>query len=73
MAMSEMVVPAMKRSTVDVVKDAWVLHVPRFGEEGTHFHTYGLLTPHFKGLVEGRLLATRCVNKREITVAVGRA
>jgi uncharacterized OB-fold protein len=62
--MSEMVVPVMKCSKVDVVKGAWVLHLPRFGEEGTHFHTYGFLTPYFKGLVEGRLLATRCVNER---------
>ena len=50
----------MKPSTIDVVGEAWVLHVPRFGEEGTHYHTYGLLTPYFKGLAEGRLLATRC-------------
>lgn len=42
--------------------DAWILHFPRFGEEGTHFHTYGLLTPYFKGLTEGKLMATRCVN-----------
>lgn len=43
--------------------DVWILHFPRFGEEGTHFHTYGLLTPYFEGLSEGRLMATRCVNK----------
>ena len=42
--------------------DAWVLHFPRFGEEGTHFHSYGLLTPYFKGLAEGRLMGTRCVH-----------
>jgi uncharacterized OB-fold protein len=42
----------------------WILHFPRFGEEGTHFHTYGLLTPYFKSLAEGRLMATRCVNAR---------
>jgi len=42
--------------------DAWILHFPRFGEEGTHLHTYGLLTPYFQGLTEGRLMATRCVN-----------
>jgi uncharacterized OB-fold protein len=41
---------------------AWILHVPRFGEEGTHYHTYGLLTPYFKGLTEGKLMGTRCVN-----------
>lgn len=40
----------------------WILHFPRFGEEGTHFHTYGLLTPYFEGLGQGRLMATRCVN-----------
>jgi uncharacterized OB-fold protein len=51
-------------SKIDVVKDAWILHFPRFGEEGTHYHTYGLLTPYFEGLTEGRLLATRCTNPR---------
>ncbi len=29
-----------------------------------HVHTYGLLTPFFEGLKEGRLLATRCANQR---------
>jgi uncharacterized OB-fold protein len=43
--------------------DVWVLHVPRFGKEGTHYHTYGLLTPYFEGLTQGKLMATRCVNK----------
>ena len=52
----------IKPSTISVVGEAWILHVPRFGEEGTHYHTYGLLTPYFKGLAEGRLLATRCHN-----------
>jgi uncharacterized OB-fold protein len=51
-------------SKITQEKDAWVLHVPRFGEEGTHFHSYGLLTPYFKGLTEGRLLATHCVNPK---------
>lgn len=51
-------------STIDVRGDAWVLHFPRFGKEGTHFHTYGQLTPYFKGLSEGRLMATRCVNPK---------
>jgi len=51
-------------SRITVANDAWVLHFPRFGEEGTHFHTYGLLTPYFKGLTEGRLMATRCTNPR---------
>lgn len=53
---------AMNPSTIDVVGEAWILHVPRFGVEGTHYHTYGLLTPYFKGLAEGRLLGTRCIN-----------
>jgi uncharacterized OB-fold protein len=52
--------PTMTPSTITVVGEAWILHVPRFGEQGTHYHTYGLLTPYFKGLAEGRLLATRC-------------
>ncbi len=51
-------------STIDEAGNAWVVRIPRFGEEGTHFHTYGLLTPYFKGLTEGRLLGTRCVNAR---------
>jgi len=42
--------------------NAWVLHNPRFGEEGTHFHTYGLLTPYFEGLTKGKLLGTKCTN-----------
>jgi len=29
----------------------------------THIHTYGMLSPFFKGLREGRLMATRCPNK----------
>jgi uncharacterized OB-fold protein len=44
------------------VNDVWILHFPRFGEEGTHQHTYGQLTPYFKGLTEGRLMATKCVH-----------
>lgn len=52
----------MKPSAISVVDEAWILHVPRLGEEGMHYHTYGLLTPYFKGLAEGRLLATRCIN-----------
>jgi len=51
----------MEPSAIDVVGEAWVVRLPRFGEEGTHFHTYGLLTPYFKGLAEGRLMATRCI------------
>ena len=60
--MSQMKVAKIKPSQIDVVDGSWVLHVPRFGAEGTHYHTYGLLTPYFKGLTNGQLLATRCVN-----------
>ena len=49
---------------IDTIDKAWIVHIPRFGEDGTHFHTYGLLTPYFKGLAEGKLLATRCVNPK---------
>ena len=49
---------------IDVNGDAWVVHMPRFGEEGQHYHTYGLLTPYFKGLTEGKLMATKCVNPK---------
>ncbi|MBI5837568.1 MAG: hypothetical protein HZB25_10010 [Candidatus Eisenbacteria bacterium] len=62
--MSERVTLKTSPSKIDVVGDAWVLHFPRFGEEGTHFHTYGLITPYFKGLTEGKLRATRCVNPK---------
>ncbi|MBI2213051.1 MAG: OB-fold domain-containing protein [Acidobacteria bacterium] len=58
------VLPKITPSSIDVVGDAWVVELPRFGDEGTHFHTYGLLTPYFKGLAEGRLMATRCVFER---------
>ena len=51
-------------SAIDTVGDAWVVQNPRFGAEGTHYHTYGLLTPYFKGLTEGRLMGTACVNSR---------
>lgn len=51
-----------KPSTINPVGDVWVVQLPRFGEEGTHYHTYGLLTPYFKGLAEGRLMATCCIN-----------
>jgi hypothetical protein len=51
-------------STIDEIGNAWIVHNPRFGEEGTHYHTYGLLTPYFKGLTEGQLLGTKCVNPR---------
>jgi len=30
----------------------------------THVHTYGMLSPFFKGLREGRLMATRCPNQK---------
>ncbi len=51
-------------SKITPANDVWVLHLPRFGEEGTHYHTYGLLTPYFKGLTEGRLMATRCTSRK---------
>jgi len=54
--------PVISPSDIDIVGKAWVVHIPRFGDEGTHFHTYGLLTPYFKALTEGRLMATRCIN-----------
>jgi hypothetical protein len=62
--MSERVKLSGTPSKIDVVGDAWILNFPRFGAEGTHFHTYGLLTPYFKGLTEGRLMATRCTNPK---------
>lgn len=62
--MSDKVKLKTKPSEIDVVGDAWILHMPRFGKEGEHFHTYGLLTPYFKGLKEGKLLGTRCTNPR---------
>jgi uncharacterized OB-fold protein len=51
-------------SKITAANGVWLLHFPRFGAEGTHFHTYGMLTPYFEGLSEGRLMATRCVNPR---------
>jgi len=51
-------------SKITVAGEAWVVDMPRFGEEGTHHHTYGLLTPYFKGLTEGKLMATHCVNAK---------
>lgn len=53
-----------RRSKITQQGNAWVVHVPRFGEEGEHLHTYGLLTPYFQGLTEGRLLATKCTNRK---------
>ncbi len=53
-----------KPSEITKVDDVWVLHNPRFGAEGTHYHTYGLLTPYFVGLQEGKLLGTKCVNNK---------
>ena len=60
--MSDRVKLNTKPSRVDVHGDAWILHFPRFGEEGTHYHTYGLLTPYFQGLTVGKLMATKCEN-----------
>jgi len=61
-ANNEMVALPSVAAKVDVKGEAWVIHIPRFGPEGEHFHTYGMLTPYFKGLTEGKLLATKCVN-----------
>lgn len=49
-------------SEITETGDVWILHFPRFGREGQHYHTYGQLTPYFQGLRQGRLMATRCVN-----------
>ncbi len=57
-------VPKIPASKVDRVGEAWILQFPRFGKAGTHYHSYGLLTPYFEGLTRGRLAATRCVNSR---------
>ena len=62
--MSDKVQLDTKPSKITREKDAWILHFPRFGEAGTHYHTYGLLTPYFQGLGEGRLMATRCVSSQ---------
>ena len=53
-----------KPSVVQDAGDVWIVQLPRFGPEGIHFHTYGQLTPYFKGLGEGKLLGTRCANSR---------
>ncbi|MDO8689369.1 MAG: hypothetical protein Q7R39_05055 [Dehalococcoidia bacterium] len=44
---------------VQQTEPALVIEWPR---SLTHRHTYGKLSPFFKALGEGRLLATRCVN-----------
>ncbi|MEW5702607.1 MAG: OB-fold domain-containing protein [Candidatus Zixiibacteriota bacterium] len=62
--MSDRVALKTTPSEITVKGDAWILHFPRFGKEGTHLHTYGLLTPYFKGLTEGKLLGTKCTNPR---------
>jgi uncharacterized OB-fold protein len=62
--MSEKVKLNTTPSKIDVKNGAWVLHFPRFGKEGTHFHTYGQLTPYFQGLTEGKLMGTKCVNPK---------
>lgn len=62
--METMVPSTIAPSKITEENGVWILQLPRFGPEGTHFHTYGLLTPYFKGLTEGRLMATRCVNPR---------
>ena len=61
---NDKVVLKTQPSRIDELGNAWVVHNPRFGEDGTHYHTYGLLTPYFKGLAAGQLRGTRCVNER---------
>ena len=39
--------------------DVWQIEWPR---SPLHYHTYGMLTPYFKGLTEGVLKGTRCLN-----------
>ena len=39
--------------------EAWVIEWPR---TLVHYHTYGKLTPYFKALGQGKLMATRCTN-----------
>lgn len=62
MSTTERVKLKTTKTKVKEVGGAWVIDLPRFGETGTHHHTLGLLTPYFKGLTEGKLLATKCVN-----------
>lgn len=57
-------IPAIKPSRIHDTGEAIVVELPRLGEEGTHFHTYGLLTPYFRGLQKGKLMATRCRNEQ---------
>ena len=62
--MSDRVQLKTTASKITPIDDVWVLHLPRFGEEGTHLHTYGMLTPYFRELGQGRLMATRCTYAR---------
>jgi len=63
--MSDRVELKTEKSKVEEKDGAWVLTWPRVGDErGDHSHTYGLLTPYFKGLVEGKLMGTRCTNPK---------
>lgn len=50
-----------KEAAVKEINGAWVIEFPR---SLTHYHTYGKLTPYFKGLTEGKLMATRCTNPK---------
>jgi len=60
--MTKPTLPVIAPSTIDEKGDVWVVHLPRFGAPGTHFHTYGQLTPYFEGLTRGELRGTRCTN-----------
>lgn len=50
-----------KPLTLHDAKPAWVVDSPR---AMSHIHTYGLLTPFFQGLTQGKLMATKCVNPK---------
>ncbi len=61
--MSDRVKLKTTATEVKVRNDAWVIEWPRASTPGgNHHHTYGLLTPYFKGLKEGKLLGTKCTN-----------
>jgi uncharacterized OB-fold protein len=50
-----------KATKIRQTKPATVIEWPR---SITHVHTYGMLSPFFQGLREGRLMATRCPNNK---------
>src|SRR3990167_9483557 len=62
MSSTERVKLTTTKTKVKEAGGAWVVDLPRFGEIWTHHHTLGMLTPYFKALTEGKLLATRCAH-----------